>query len=433
MMLARSRGAALLRCSLPAPRPRRMRPGSSQRGAAQPAQRRNRPAAEQAVRRRTPRRSSRSGRACSARSGAGSTTRSAASRPAGAVRASVGNIGTQATDAAKGAAGVARMPPPPSRGSRRARSCPAGRIACAPPTAGPIAAAADRGAVPRRRATRSGTSLHVQSEQKCPVWGWICGREAGRQVHHRDLRHQRDVPSTRIRAVNLHRHAAASGRPPAGPVTVGLIGAGKFGTMFLTQAAPHARHASGRPCRSRRGARPQLQLRAADWPRRGVRGALARRRAQDAGDPRDARCRSADRMSRHRGDRRGDRRARGGHPPCPDGDRARQAHRHGQCRGGRGRRTAAGAQGAKEAGRRLQPRLGRPAGADLRARRLGAHLRLQRDRRRQGHALRAVLSPVDARHACGTFSTSICGSTIAARSIRRCSTASSTAPSRASR
>ena len=44
-------------------------------------------------------------------------------------------------------------------------------------------------------------------------------------------------------------------------------------------------------------------------------------------------------------------------------------------------------------GRRLQPRLGRPAGADLRARRLGARLRLQGDRGRQRHPLRAALSP----------------------------------------
>ena len=51
--------------------------------------------------------------------------------------------------------------------------------------------------------------------------------------------------------------------------------------------------------------------------------------------------------------------------------------------------------------RRLQPRLGRPAGADLRARRLGARLRLQGGRRRQGHALRAALSPLHARHGVG--------------------------------
>src|SRR5262245_2748012 len=44
-----------------------------------------------------------------------------------------------------------------------------------------------------------------------------------------DLRHPRDVPMN-LHAMLLEREAA--GRP----VTVGLIGAGKFGTMFLAQA-----------------------------------------------------------------------------------------------------------------------------------------------------------------------------------------------------
>ena len=105
-------------------------------------------------------------------------------------------------------------------------------------------------------------------------------------------------------------------------------------------------------------------------------------------------------MSRHRGDRRGDRHSRGRHRPRDQGDRARQAHRHGQRRGRCAGRPAARAQGQ---GRRrgLQPRLGRPAGADLRARRLGARLRLQGDRGRQGHALRAALSPVQSRQRLG--------------------------------
>ena len=45
--------------------------------------------------------------------------------------------------------------------------------------------------------------------------------------------------------MNLHamlRERAAAGRP----VTVGLIGAGKFGTMFLSQVRLHAGHASRR-------------------------------------------------------------------------------------------------------------------------------------------------------------------------------------------
>ena len=52
-------------------------------------------------------------------------------------------------------------------------------------------------------------------------------------------------------------------------------------------------------------------------------------------------------------------------------------------------------------GRRLFAGLGRPAGADLRARRLGARRRLQGDLRRQGHALRAALPQVQSRQCLG--------------------------------
>ena len=192
------------------------------------------------------------------------------------------------------------------------------------------------------------------------------------------------------------RQREAAGRP----VTVGLIGAGKFGTMFLTQVRrTHGMHLVGLADLDVERARRQLE-----------RGRLERRKSfaapslADAVESRathvTARRGSADRLSGDRGDHRGDRRAGGRHPPRARGDQPRQAHRHGQCGGGRGGRPAPGAQGAGRR-RRLQPRLGRPAGADLRACRLGAHLRLHRGRRRQGHALRAVLSPVHARHAVG--------------------------------
>ena len=73
---------------------------------------------------------------------------------------------------------------------------------------------------------------------------------------------------------------------------------------------------------------------------------------------------------------------------------ARQAHRHGQRRGRCAGRPAAGAARARE-GRRLLAGVGRPAGAHLRARRLGARVRLRGRRRRQGHALPpdAITSP----------------------------------------
>ena len=83
----------------------------------------------------------------------------------------------------------------------------------------------------------------------------------------------------------LEREAA--GRP----VTVGLIGAGKFGTMFLAQA------------RSTRGlhvvgvadldvARASRQLRSAGWDEPTISAGLARRRLQDRPHPRHARRRT---------------------------------------------------------------------------------------------------------------------------------------------
>ena len=112
------------------------------------------------------------------------------------------------------------------------------------------------------------------------------------------------------------------------------------------------------------------------------------------------RRRGADRLPRDRGDRRGDRRSRSRHPPRAEA-RSRTASTSSWSTSRPTRSpAAAGAQGA-ERRRGLQPRLGRPAGADLRACRLGARLRLQGGRRRQGHALPAALSPLHARHRVG--------------------------------
>ena len=136
------------------------------------------------------------------------------------------------------------------------------------------------------------------------------------------------------------------------------------------------------------------------WPQGADRSQVDGRRAQDRQDLRHRRRHGGDQPSRDRRGDRGDRRSGHRHQAVPGGDRARQAHRHGQRRGGRAGRAAAGAQGAR-GGRGLFAGLGRPAGADLRARRLGAHLRVQRGRRRQGHALSPDLSPVHARHRVG--------------------------------
>ena len=229
----------------------------------------------------------------------------------------------------------------------------------------------------------------------------------------------------------MNLHSLLLEREAAGkPVTVGLIGAGKFGTMFLAQARlTKGLHVVG--VADLNVARANSQLATAGWPAEqaaALRSATRSRRA----DPCHARRAGADRAPRHRGDRRGDRHPRGRHPARHQGDRARQAHRHGQRRGRRIGGPAAGAQG--QGGRRgLQPRLGRSAGADLRACRLGARRGLHSGRGRQGHALRAALSPLQRPTMSGTSSTSTSTSPTASRSTRRCSTRSSTAPSRASR
>ena len=198
----------------------------------------------------------------------------------------------------------------------------------------------------------------------------------------------------------MNLHSLLLEREAAGrPVTVGLIGAGKFGTMFLAQARLTRGSARRRRRRSRCRARATASSRTAGWP-------AEQFAAASLGDA----LRRAAPMSR------ADAQALIAHPAIeviveatgipeagiltPQGDRARQAHRHGQRRGRRVRGPAAGAQG--QGGRRgLQPRLGRPAGADLRARRLGARRGLQGGRGRQGHALRAALSPLQSRQCLG--------------------------------
>ena len=139
----------------------------------------------------------------------------------------------------------------------------------------------------------------------------------------------------------------------------------------------HAGRASGRHRRSLAAARAR-EPGARRLEARASRGRLARRGASRTatpilGDDWQALVAPSGDRHRRRMHRPSDRRGRA----LPGGLRARQAR--GQCHG-RGRRLlrpAAGAQGGR--GRRdLQPGLRRPAGADLRPGRLGAHLRASR-------------------------------------------------------
>ena len=194
--------------------------------------------------------------------------------------------------------------------------------------------------------------------------------------------------------MNLHRLLAQ--RAEAGkPVRVGLIGGGKFGTMFLAQArsTPGLQVlgvADLQPDRARRF------MRDAGWPDEQMDAPDFDARALDRAHASDRRRRRPDRRVRPGRGGRGDRRPARRHPPCARRDRAWPAPGDGQRRSGR-----AGRSGARRAGPAggpgVQPRLRRSAGVDLRDGRLGARLRLRRGVRRQGHALSAPFPPVDPR------------------------------------
>ena len=173
-------------------------------------------------------------------------------------------------------------------------------------------------------------------------------------------------------------------RPAAGkPVRVALIGAGKFGSMFLSQV-PHTpglevplivdldRDRAREACRT--VGWDEARIAATAFTDDGLRAIAGRRGGRDRG---------------------GDRQSRGRHPACPRGDIGRQAYRHGQCRGRRAGRAAARGGGA-EGGRGLFAGLWRSAGADRRNGRLGPRHRFPRRRRRQGHKISAGLSRRDA-------------------------------------
>ena len=195
--------------------------------------------------------------------------------------------------------------------------------------------------------------------------------------------------------LSMLRERAAAGRP----IRIGQIGAGKFGTMFLSQVRlTPGMHLVG--LADLMPARARERLAGVGWPKEQIARHVDGRRAEVGQDLRHRRCAGRDLQPRHRRGDRGDRRSGDRHQALPGGDPARQAHRHGQRGGRRAGRAAAGAAGAR-GGRRLLAGLGRPAGADLRARRLGARLRLPGGVGRQGHALSPELSPVHARHGVG--------------------------------
>jgi hypothetical protein len=90
----------------------------------------------------------------------------------GSARDAVGGLGDQASEAAKGAADAAskvvRIP---------AASIVTGRQHCIRTASGGPDCLAATEALCRSKGYSGGTSLHIQSEQKCPVWGWIAGEK----------------------------------------------------------------------------------------------------------------------------------------------------------------------------------------------------------------------------------------------------------------
>jgi len=82
----------------------------------------------------------------------------------------VGSIGDRANDAAKGArdaaTSVMRIPGPVI-----------GRERCVVTAGGGPDCQAATDTLCRSKGFSAGTSLHIQSEQNCPVWGWIAGKE----------------------------------------------------------------------------------------------------------------------------------------------------------------------------------------------------------------------------------------------------------------
>ena len=203
--------------------------------------------------------------------------------------------------------------------------------------------------------------------------------------------------------MNLSRLLAA--RAEAGePVRVGLIGAGKFGTMFLAQARlTVGMHVLG--IADLNVDRARDNCRTAGWSDEQIAAAGLDQAAKSGSDPCGRRCDGVALPPRARCADRCDRRSSDRYPPLPRGDRQRQARDHGQRRSGCCRRPPARpARGTS--GRGLQLGVGRPAGLDRRACRLGARVRFQSHLRGQGHALPPEIPPIDARTPCGTISTS---------------------------
>ena len=93
----------------------------------------------------------------------------------GSARDAVGGLGSRAGDAAKGAAGAARDAAAAAAGVVTPGALVSGRMRCVRAANGGPDCETAAEVLCRGKGYASGSSLHIQTEQKCPVWGWIKG------------------------------------------------------------------------------------------------------------------------------------------------------------------------------------------------------------------------------------------------------------------
>ena len=188
------------------------------------------------------------------------------------------------------------------------------------------------------------------------------------------------------------RERESSGKP----LRVGLIGAGKFGSMYLAQV-PRVPGIHLAAIVDLSPANAQANLARVGWPKE----KFSASSLDDAIEERTNACRrrlaSAGGASGYRDHHRMHRQSARGGGACAGGLPSRQASHQRHRRGRRLLRAAARTKGAR--GRRdLQPRLWRSARPGLRTRRLGAHGRISGGRRRPRPQMAAALPRVDAGH-----------------------------------
>ena len=226
--------------------------------------------------------------------------------------------------------------------------------------------------------------------------------------------------------------AAAARRPRAGRLRVGVIGCGKFAGMFLAQAPPRpaCRWSAIADLAPDRGAREAGRASAG---RTSDRGRFGRGRAPRRGTwlTDDARavvgCAEVEVVVEATGDARRRRRARAARRSTPASTSSWSMSRPTCCAGRRWRGGAAGAGVVYSLAYGDQPAL--IAEQVDWARACG----LRGDRRRQGHQVPAGLSPLDAGHGLGPLRPHRRARGRRRHEPARCSTPSSTAPSRRSR